>query len=43
MAEELEAEDLNQTDSISRTFEDQRDSMDNAMDGNERRGGVEDR
>ena len=39
--EEMEAEDLNQTDSISRTFEDTREFMDDAMDGNERRGGHE--
>ena len=29
-------------DNISQAFEDQRDSMDSSMDGNERRGGVED-
>ena len=42
VVEELEGEDLNQTDSISRTYEDTREFMDDAMDGNERRGGVED-
>jgi hypothetical protein len=41
--EELEAEDLNQTDSITRTYEDTREFMDDAMEGNERRDGVEDR
>lgn len=40
VAEELEAEDLNLTDTITRRFEDQRDALDSAMDGNERRGGV---
>jgi hypothetical protein len=42
VVEELEGEDLNQTDSISRTYEDTREFMDDAMEGNERRGGVED-
>lgn len=42
VAGDLEMEDLNQTDTITRRFEEQRDSMDSAMDGNERRGGVED-
>lgn len=41
--EDLEAEDSNMTDDISRDFEDQRDSLSDSMDGNERRGGVEDR
>ncbi|EYD77542.1 hypothetical protein Rumeso_00708 [Rubellimicrobium mesophilum DSM 19309] len=42
VVEELEAEDLNETDNISQAFEDQREFMDDAMEGNERRGGVED-
>jgi hypothetical protein len=41
--EELEMEDLNQTDSISRTYEDQREFLDDAMDGNERRDGFADK
>lgn len=41
--EELEAEDLNQTDSITRTYEDTREFIDDTMEGNERRDGVEDR
>ncbi|WP_210527069.1 hypothetical protein [Rubellimicrobium arenae] len=40
--EEMEAEDLNQTDSISRLYEDTREFLDDAMAGNERKGGVED-
>ncbi|TNC50163.1 hypothetical protein FHG66_09405 [Rubellimicrobium rubrum] len=39
--EELEAEELNQTDSISRTYEDTREFLDDSMAGNERKGGVE--
>ena len=41
VVEELEAEDLNGTDNIEQAFEDQREFMDDAMEGNERRGGVE--
>ncbi|HVG49571.1 MAG TPA: hypothetical protein VM899_15720, partial [Rubellimicrobium sp.] len=41
VAEELEMEDLNETDNISQAFEDQRLAMDDAAEGNERRGGVE--
>lgn len=39
--EELEAEDLNQTDDISRSYEDTREFLDDAQEGNERRGGAE--
>ncbi len=35
--EETDEVPINQTDSISRTYEDQREFMDDAMDGNERR------
>lgn len=42
VVEELEMEDLNETDNISQAFEDQRLTMDDAAEGNERRGGVED-
>ena len=41
VVEELEMEDLNETDNISQAFEDQRLAMDDAAEGNERRGGVE--
>ena len=34
--EDLEMEDLNETDDISRAFEDQRSDMDDAASGNER-------
>jgi hypothetical protein len=37
--EETEEVPINQTDSITRTYEDQREFMDDAMDGNERRNG----
>ncbi len=37
--EETDEVPINQTDSISRTYEDQREFMDDAMDGNERRNG----
>ncbi|TNC74711.1 hypothetical protein [Rubellimicrobium roseum] len=40
--EELEAEDLNETDNIEQAYEDQRLAMDDSAQGNERRGGVED-
>ncbi|MBP1805747.1 hypothetical protein [Rubellimicrobium aerolatum] len=39
--EEMEAEDLNQSDSISRLYEDTREFLDDSMAGNERKGGVE--
>ena len=39
--EELDMEDLNQTDNIEGAWEDARFGMDDAMDGNERRGGLE--
>ena len=41
--EELDMEDLNETDNIEEAWEAARSGMDDAMDGNERRGGVEDR
>jgi hypothetical protein len=40
--EELDMEDLNQTDNIEGAWENARFGLDDAMDGNERRGGLED-